>query len=251
LFSEGSFKASFWQVLKIRLPFYLDVFGAKLFPNSHNLVSLFGIIFGLVLLLKRKMLFAGTKFTLVSIIFLAPLIGMVFFQGNEGNVYDYYFTGYYLIFVILFSVAITSLWKDVYGKVLVIIFFLIFINQNIPSVRNYIISGVDGPTTIALGNQVQAIDWIYKDAKGGRSFNVDEYVPPVIPYSYQYLLTWKASPNLVEKQVPLLYTLYEVDPPHPERLVAWQKRQDTIGKIQEESRFGGIVVERRERVGGH
>jgi len=44
-----------------------------------------------------------------------------------------------------------------------------------------------------------------------------------------------------------LYTLYEIDPPHPERLDAWLARQDGIGKVEETVKFGGITVERRER----
>ena len=53
---------------------------------------------------------------------------------------------------------------------------------------------------------------------------------------------------LREKQISLLYTLYEVDPPHPERLEVWLKRQATIGMVEEEAAFGGIVVQRRKRI---
>ena len=105
--------------------------------------------------------------------------------------------------------------------------------------------------TIVLNRQMAAIDWIYKDANG-REFNVDEYVPPVIPYAYQYLFQWlgevkyKAQP--LTKNVDLLYTLYEVDPDHPERLQAWLDRQKGIGTVLEEQKFGGIVVQERQRI---
>jgi hypothetical protein len=48
--------------------------------------------------------------------------------------------------------------------------------------------------------------------------------------------------------VPLLYTLYEVDNPHPERLDAWLERQKGIGKVEEQSVFGGITAQRRTRI---
>jgi len=51
-----------------------------------------------------------------------------------------------------------------------------------------------------------------------------------------------------ENKVPLLYTLYEIDPPHPERLEAWLNRQKGIGKVEGSASFGGITVERRERI---
>jgi hypothetical protein len=109
------------------------------------------------------------------------------------------------------------------------------------------------PETIAFTNQLAAIDWIYKDA-AGREFNVDEYVPPVIPYAYQYLFEWLGTTKYnkfpIEQEVPLLYTLEEVDPDHPDRIGAWFSRQDGIAKIQESVRFGGIMVERRIRING-
>jgi hypothetical protein len=83
-------------------------------------------------------------------------------------------------------------------------------------------------------------------------FDVDVYVPPVIPYAYDYLFQWLGNtkygklPSL--QQVPLLYTLYEVDTPHPERLDAWLARKKGIGKIESEQTFGGITVQRRTRI---
>ena len=57
-----------------------------------------------------------------------------------------------------------------------------------------------------------------KDAQG-KEFNVDTYVPPVIPYAYDYLYKWygggKYGYEPKEELIPLLYTLYEADPPHP------------------------------------
>ena len=50
-----------------------------------------------------------------------------------------------------------------------------------------------------------------------------------------------------DKQVPLLYTLYEGQPLESERLKEWLERQDGIGKVRESVSFGGITVQRRER----
>jgi len=123
--------------------------------------------------------------------------------------------------------------------------------QNIEPTWSFIHDGVDGPTTIAFGNQKQVFDWIYTDAAGSE-FNIDTYVPPVIPYAYTYLGRWYTNglgmEGIVEDQRSLLYTIYEVDPPHPERLSAWMKRQEGIGRIVYEAKFGGITVQRRERL---
>jgi len=251
IFTKGTFKISFWQMVQIRLPFYYNLFASKLFSDNHLLASIFLSISALLLVLQSKTLFKNRNFVIIFIFFVAPLIGMLFFQGNEGNVYDYYFTGYYLIFVLLFAIVYGLAWKHTWGKVLIIIFALLFINENLYKVKNYINSGVDGPSAIALGSEKLAIDWIYKDAKG-RDFSVDEYVPPVIPYAYIYLYTWLGTTKYHqlpdEKRVPLLYTLYEIDPPHPERLEAWLTRQKGIGKVEASDSFGGITAQRRIRI---
>jgi len=251
IFVEKSFKFSFWQIAKERFPLYYDVFTSKIWASRKlfEISILFTSLF--LLITKWKKYWKQDIFKATIILLLSPIFGMLFFQGNYGNVYDYYFTGYYLIFVLLFSVAITSWTNNIFGKIIIAIFLFSFLNVNIFSVRNYIISGIDGPTTIALGNQLQAIDWVYKNANGER-FNVDVYVPPVIPYAYNYLFNWYGEKTYGyipdEERISLLYTLSEVDSPHPERLEAWQLRQNGIGKVLGSNSFGGITVEKRIRI---
>lgn len=256
LFGEGSFKLSFWQVVKIRFPFYYDVFFSKLFSSLAKAREIFALILGALFIYQIKPILKDKRFVLLLILLIAPIIGMLFFQGNYGNIYDYYFTGYYLLFVVFFAAVLGRSIQTVWGKLIVVVFLLVFFKDNLPVVRNYIVSGVDGPTTVAFGNEKQALDWIYQDA-GGQRFSVDVYVPPVIPYAYNYLFKWYpttlklsgASRGLVDERVSPLYTLYEVDPPHPERLEAWLKRQKGIGVVKKSASFGGITVERRERIG--
>lgn len=251
LFQEGSFKLSFWQIAKIRFPFYYDVFLSKLFHQMITIREIFAVILGALFVYKIKFIFKNGKLMLLLVLLLSPVVGMLFFQGNYGNVYDYYFTGYYLIFVVFFASVLGLFSKSIWGKLMIIVFVFLFLKDNLPVERNYIISGVDGPTTIALGNEKQAIDWIYQNAEG-RDFNTDVYVPPVIPYAYDYLFKWYGGiihgRQPLGEQISLLYTLYEEDPPHPERLEAWLERQVGIGRVEEEARFGGITVQRRTRL---
>ena len=49
----------------------------------------------------------GDKFFVVILITIfTPFIGLMFFRGNYGNLYDYYFTGYYFPMILLFSTLI-------------------------------------------------------------------------------------------------------------------------------------------------
>jgi len=140
--------------------------------------------------------------------------------------------------------------KKLYWPIFALILFW-FSYFNIPFLKNYLLAGFDGPTNITLGNQLQSINWIYQDAKGEK-FNVDIYVPPVIPYSYAYLIQWQGErvyhqqPELEE--APFLYTLYEVDYDHILSLDTWLAERDKIAETIKVQKFGGITVERRLRI---
>lgn len=247
---DESFKLSFWEIAKVRIPFYYDVFTSKIW-SERKLFEILLMSVGVILaVVNWKKLWKKDIFKTIVLLLISPIIGLFFFQGNYGNVYDYYFTGYYLIFVLFFSIIISSWSNKLLGKLFLVIFTLSFLVSNLPKVRYYLISGTDGPETIAFENQKQTIDWIYQNANE-KEFNVDVYVPPVIPYAYDYLFKWLGQTKYKYfpkgENIKLLYTLYEVDTPHPERLEKWLERQKGIGSIIEEKTFGGITVQRRER----
>jgi 4-amino-4-deoxy-L-arabinose transferase-like glycosyltransferase len=245
---SGSFGLPDIKFINIRNQSYIDIFTNKIFQDKKNpelivlLITAIAFLISLPKLLKNK----GAK--IILLLLLSSIIGLYFFQGNEGVLYDYYMTGYYLIFIMLFAIILGIIWRvNIIGKIFIIYFLYLFFMNNIPVTWGKITDGCDRPESICFINQRKAVQWIYNDAQG-RKFNVDEYVPPVIPYAYQYLLEWKTNPDLTTQQVPLLYTLYEIDPPHPERLKAWLDRQKGIGKVEATYQTGGITVERRTRI---
>ena len=250
LFQGESFKSDFQTVFNERMEFYYSVFTSKLFHwiRDREQFLLVALAVGFVGSLPK--IIKNDYVKIVLLVMVSPLVGLLFFQGNFGNIYDYYLTGYYLIFLLVVAIVLGQIWKFKLGKLFVLYFFYVFLSWNGMVTRYHIIAGVDGPNTIAFGNQKQAIEWVYEDA-AGREFNTDVYVPPVIPHAYNYLFTWYGSMDqyypVKEEHVDLLYTLYEVDPPHPERLDEWMVRQAGIGSVEEEASFGGITVQRRKR----
>lgn len=250
LFANETFKTNFTQVLSDRWGLYRGAFLNNTFLDLHSLggALLLAVLAGFLIFFSQ--LRKNKGFVVLCLLLGTVVVGLLFFQGNEGNVYTYYLTGYYFIFVLFISIILGKFWNTNLGKVFVTIFILVFLSQNLPVIKNFVSSGVDGPTTILFGNQKQALEWIYLDAKN-EPFNVDSYVPPVIPHAYDYLLTWSAPQNYDNTQrLPLLYTLYEEDPPHPERLEAWLARQKGIGIVKYSQKFGGITVQRRQRIPG-
>jgi len=250
--SEGTISISFWEMLINKFQFFWEVYYTKIIINQPLLVFTFSLI-SLWFLIKSKK--KVTKVTSLLIVYIGiPLIGYILFQGNKGVLYDYYMSGYYLPLVLLFSIGMGELWGHRFGKIIVLLFFSVFMAQNYRLLNNYF-HARDGETSIVLENQLKAINWIFKDGDNGKEFNVDVYVPPVIPHAYDYLLLWQGNSQcgeslcglVKEKEVPVLYTLYEEDPPHPERLKAWLDRQKGIGGMEDEITFGEITVQRRRR----
>lgn len=252
LSSGNSFTLPGWQFVHDRLKDIGVYFSILLFrgPAITEWIHIFVILFVFILFLPG--LIKNSKLKVLLILLGSVTFGALFFQGNNGNFYQYYLTGYYLIFLLLAALPLAALFDlNWIGKITVIYILLFFIFQNWSWTKSYLQITGGEPDKIVLSNQKQAIDWLYKNA-GSRDLNVDVYVPPVIPYSYDYLFKWLGTTKYhklsVDSQVPLLYTLYEVDPPHPERLSAWLDRQKGIGKVISEETFGGVIVQERERI---
>lgn len=244
---EKSFTLPSVTFIKNRTNFYYDSFSTKIFHSRDRteillLTTLFvSFIFSIPSLYKNK--FAR----IILILITTPIIGLYFYQGNNNNFYEYYLTGYYMIYIFLTSLVLGKLWKiNNLGKMFVMVFILIFLRNNYYPLSFKLLDKSNNSNSLGFINQLQAVDYIAKDSIG-REFNIDVYVPPVISYSYDYLFKWKGIFQQ-EKQVELLYTLYEDDPPHPERLNAWLDRQKKIGKVVYEEKFGSITVQKRQRI---
>jgi 4-amino-4-deoxy-L-arabinose transferase-like glycosyltransferase len=230
--------------IKRKMFSYYQTLWSHLDPN----LVLPSLVFVILLVAFLYFLIRGKNgfLKILTVFLLIPLFLLFFFVGNYGNLYGYYLTGFFPVFIFLFAYFLSF-----FPWIVIFLFLIWFSWQNLTLTKNYLSAGVDGPEHITLGNQKQVIEWVCRD-RADREFNVDTYVPPVIPYAWDYLWQWYGCKNLgccpSRDRVNLLYTVWEVDPPHPERLEAWLERQAGIGKIKKRVRFGGIGVERRERL---
>lgn len=255
-FGRESFSFSLGEIIGKRIKFFWGSLYSKLLPGWQVYAGVLSFLSFAALFSEEKGKKTKTAIKLLLVFIGIPLIGYTFYQGNYGVLYDYYLTGYYLPVIILFSIGLGLIWKHWYGKIAVLAFLSLFLFRNGVLVKNSLSAGVDGPEHITLGNELQAVNWIYDDVEDRGEFNVDVYVPPVIPHAYDYLFLWQGTRRCgedlcglkLEETVDTLYTLYEVDPPHPERLEVWLERQEGIGIVEEEESFGGITVQRRQRI---
>ena len=252
---EKSFTLPSLSLFESRNKSYFDIFSTKLFHirGKKEIMALWGLLLSFILFLPGFM--KNEKIKIILLLLISPLIGLYFYQGNHMVLYDYYMTGYYLIFILLVAIVLGKIWSYKLGMLVVTYFIYLFIANNYEVLNYKLNDKSDSPGSVALVNQLESVDWVLNSAKGER-FNVDVYVPPVIPYSYDYLFLWQATlrcgDSLCEmkkdENVKNLYTLYEKDSTNPDRLQAWMDRQDGIGKVFKETSFGGIVVQKRERI---
>ena len=244
---EKSFVLPSVNFLKERTFFYYDSFSTKLFHSRGKTEVVFLSFIFLAFIFYLPSLYKN-KFTRIILILLgSPFVGLYFYQGNNNNFYEYYLTGYYMIYIFLTSLILGKLWKmNLLGKTFVIFFLILFLRNNYYPLNFKLLDKSNSPNSLGFVNQLQAVDYISNDSNSSK-FNIDVYVPPVISYSYDYLFLWK-DVKQEDSQVKLLYTLYEDDPPHPERLEAWLDRQEKIGRVATELKFGAITVQKRERI---
>lgn len=240
LVSEKSFSSSPLLIIPSRLKMYFDAFTQRLTPADLG-IKLFLFMFIIIAMFKLWPKLIQNKLFKTSLIWLlTPLVFLLLYTGNHGYVWDYYFTGVYPIFFLLAATVIRK-------RLASLVFIGIFLFTNLPPLQNYF--GQTG--LINLGTSLTAVDWVYNNS-AGIPFNIDVYVPPVIPYAYDYLFKWrgvtKYKTTPTDTRIKNLYTLFEMDPGHPQLLQKWKDRQDGIAKIMSEQTFGAIIVQRRERI---
>lgn len=245
LLVEKSFSIPLGNLIGERLNIYYRVFFDHLFYGQEKLKLIWLGVFLILGFLKRKEIFTGERKILIFWL-LTPLTLYLLYQGNHGYFLDYYLAGIWLVFMIFVSFLLTAYWHKFLGKVLLILFLITFAYSNFTQLAIYYKIGIG----IILRTQLSAIDWIYRNSEG-KEFNVDVYVPPVIPYAYEYLFKWygqkkyQMAPAVANE--PLLYTLYEEDTSHPDFLKNWLKRQDAVGNVLNQERFGEVTAQKRER----
>ncbi|MCL5785027.1 MAG: hypothetical protein M1142_06785 [Patescibacteria group bacterium] len=255
--SRATFQIPTMRVIEDRLNFYSVTFLEKLklnFDPKFSMLFVAFLIFCLLFILKN---WSKPVVKVMAFWFLGLLLCFLFYNGNYGQINTYYFVTVFPIFFIFAALFLEGLWKINVLKPIVVLLLALFLYDQLPLSFNYLSSGVDGDTTIALGNQVEAVKYVINDASN-TPYNWDAYVPPIIPYTYTYLFQYY-SKKLHKQAVSQLasnlytihetdYTIHETDTSHPERENTWLKRQDSIGKIIKTVKFGGVVVERRNRV---
>lgn len=248
LVTERSFQAVPIDFFTNRLSFYYHSFFDKFFAQDLNMPLFSGLLIVILFVGIRKI---PNKISSIILIWIfTPLILLMFYHGNNGYVWDYYFTGLYPIFALLVGSVFASVLQSdsKLQKSVVFTMMIIIVSHNYSLFKNFFSNKY--PAYISLTPIINSVDWVYKDAQDNK-FNVDIYVPPVISHSYDYVFLWRGTNKFSklpsQESTKLLYTLVEPDLERPNYRENWLNRQNSFSSVERFEEFGPVLVQKRQR----
>ena len=221
-----------------------------LFNQNILLVLLFAaiVIFALVLIIKNKKYEYRKEFFLLL---LFPAIFFAFFIFYAYPVWPEYVFGLLIPVTFAFGIAMREVWKNVFGKALVVLFFLVTIlNVSVSLHNQYLVRYQVNVTAGSYKSQQAVVEWICKNSGSGR-FGYFVYTPEIFTDGMDYLFYWygKRNPTTIFENKKDL-TTYLILYPHLANdngaYAFWKKNVlHTQGKIVETKIFtSGITVEK-------
>lgn len=206
------------------------------------------LIFGLFLFLKSKKNKYKKEF-LILLFF--PILPFVFFMFYPYSVWPEYVFGLLIPIALAFYLAISEVWKNIVGKILVVLFFaLTFLNVSIYVQNQYLRVYPQLDSAGSYKNQKAVVEWLYKDAGSGK-FGYFVYTPEVYTHGMDYLITWygKSHPGVTfesQKDVTTYLILYPHLANDEGAYDFWKKNiLMTQGKIiLSKTFYGGITVQK-------
>ena len=142
LVGQKSFRAEFTDFLKTRLVFYFEAFSNKfVLDDFFKKVFVILIVFLVVIVWK---IIPKKTFSILLIWWITPLIFLLFYHGNYGYVWEYYFTGVFNVVSLIVGIVLGYVF-DIgrWGKAVVVCLLVVVAWQNFPTLYSYLTAGLD------------------------------------------------------------------------------------------------------------
>ena len=233
---------------------HLDVFKYN-FLSTFQLSNLlwpfvlFLLIFGSIIYLRDKEKQLPQKLFILYLL-LSPVILFAIFMLYLWPMWDWWILELHIIYIFLFGIVSVYLWKKLPWRLVILgIFFafsLSFVNLTIGFYKHDL---NDYGGTHKIKGKIDALDYIYKDAKGER-FGLLVFTPPVYTYAYDYLIWWhgerKYNYQPYKDKKGTFYLLMEVDPQKPWSYKGWLETVIKTGTILETKELpSGFIIQKR------
>lgn len=187
---------------------------------------------------------------------LTIFLSWMIFLPLRNTVWDYYLIHLHFVYIFLFVFVFLRLLEDKQNffkqlTILILGGYLLFMNQGalkrLSIDYNYDLFDYGG--TAKIQGKLEALDYIYKDAKG-EEFGLFVFSPPIYVYPYDYLVRWHGekvygyAPN--KSKEGLFYLWIEPDPAKSWSHKGWQETVIKTGKVIWEYKLpSGFIIEKR------
>ncbi len=230
---------------------FMDGFRNTFPTNYYSYIFLFLIIaFSIYFIVSEKNI--KFKHFFSYLIILIPITFLVF-APLKNTVWNIYLLHLNVVYLLLFCYIVYSFFKRKLSKLFMfslLVIVVLSILGIVSAVKTFNHDYSDYGGTAKLKGKIDAIDYIYKDAKG-KPFNLLVFTPPVYTYPYDYLIWWHGQkkygyiPGSEKKDT--FYLLIEKDPGKPWSYEGWLKTVIKEGKIIKTVTLpsGFLVQERR------
>lgn len=233
---------------------HLDVFRFNFLSSFHQSEYLWPIMLGIlffggIFYLKDKKIKPYHKWFMIYLL-TSPLSLFAVFMLYLWPIWEWWILQLIIFYNFLFGIFLLYLWKIIKLRPVILGLFLIFIagftNQTI---NFYQKDFSDYGGTAKIRGKIDAIDYIYKDARGEK-FGLLIFTPPIYTFAYDYLLWWHGERKYGylphNEKSGTFYLLIEPDPHKPWTYKGWLETVIKTGiVIKTEELPSGFIVQKR------
>lgn len=232
------------------------IFGLQqTFPSINNFdvaLTAWGLLILLSLFFIKKEKNLNLKKFLIFLLILIPITFFVFYF-LKNSVWTYYLTDLSLSYIFLFTYVVYASYVKKFHKlnfILTFLFFGLIILAINSSVKTTIYDYSDYGGTAKLKGKVDAIDYIYQDAKQ-KPFGIMIFAPGIYTYPYDYILWWQGRSKYDyiphNEKKGFVYLLIENDAEKPWTSRGWLETVIKNGTIIKTVTLpSGFIVQERE-----
>jgi hypothetical protein len=231
---------------------FINAFSKVEYPVMY-LVLFIIVLFGIYLVWREK---NGQLQKTIMYLYCLPLITFIAFSFLKTTIWQHYLYHLLIGYLFLFTYVIVSAQRRKMHRLFVLLVVIIgFLTIHGIGYGNKIFnqgfSDYYGGTAKIKG-KLDAIDYIYKDAKGEK-FGLFVFSPPIYTYPYDYILQWYAAKKYkylpTQNKNGVFYLLIETDSSQPWTYEGWLKTVIKTGEVQYTKDHSPSTFKIQKRIG--
>lgn len=239
-------EAMFWN--------HFDIFRANFLSAFHNSqilwpVLLLALLAGSAAIIKDKKKTFGLRIFVLYLV-TSPIILFFVFMFYLWPIWEWWLLELIVFYCFLLGIIAGYLWQRPPFRPFIVVILIIFLAGYTKQVIHFYTSDLyDFGGTHKIKGKLEAIDYIYQDAKDEK-FGLIIFSPPIYTYAYDYLLWWhgerKYSYLPHQEKKGTFYLLIEPDPHKPWTYKGWLETVIKDGEILETKELpSGFIIQKR------